>query len=273
MIAFARRGGLDEPLPPYPSLALGTADLTPINLAAAYGAIANQGVGLDALPDRVGDLTRRRNLEAPRDRGAAAMSPQIAYVLTHMMEGVVDRGTAGSIAGLPVDLAGKTGTTDDYSDAWFVGFTPRHTILTWVGYDQKRSLGRNMTGAEAALPIWKRLVETGLEEGWIKENERFGVPPGVEFAEVDSANGTIVPGGGPGTVHEAFLAGTEPSRVFEGRFAAVRDLPWYQQRAFYTPRQGERMPDEIESWEEVEKAWEESDGDEEPPPPPPGTRP
>jgi penicillin-binding protein 1A len=264
VVAFARRAGLDEPLPPYPSLALGTADLTPIKLAGAYSAIANQGVGLtpylvESVANAEGE-TLERHVAASR----RAMSPQVAYLLTHMLEGVVDRGTAASLAQVPLDLAGKTGTTDDYSDAWFVGFTPRYTILTWIGYDQKRSLGRNMTGAEAALPPWKKLVETGLEEGWLKENERFGVPPGVVLAEVDTASGARVTAGGPGTLVEAFLEGTEPQRNYEGRLAAVRDLPWSQQRAFYTPRQGERMPDEITNWDEIEKAWEEAD-EEKPP--------
>jgi penicillin-binding protein 1A len=265
VVAFARRAGIDEPLPPYPSLALGTADLTPIKLAAAYSAIANQGVGLspymiESVSDADGE-TLERHVAAARK----AMSPQVAYLLTHMLEGVVDRGTAANMAALPLDLAGKTGTTDDYSDAWFAGFTPRYTIVTWVGYDQKRSLGRNMTGAEAALPAWKRLVEIGLHQGWLRDTDRFAQPPGVTMLNVDAATGALVQTGGPGTVQEAFIEGTEPQRIQEGRLAAVRDLPWFQQRAFYTPREGERMPDEINNWEEVEKNWEEAD-EEKPPP-------
>ena len=95
-----------------------------------------------------------------------------------MTRGSADR-TAGSAAKLGLDLAGKTGTTDSYTDAWFAGYTPRYTLLVWVGYDQKRYLGRGMTGAVAALPIWRAMIERGLEEGWIDKEARFERPPGV----------------------------------------------------------------------------------------------
>ncbi len=109
-----------------------------------------------------------------------------------MLEGVVDRGTAASIAALPLALAGKTGTTNDYTDAWFVGFTPRYTILVWVGYDQKRTIGRAMTGAEAALPIFRSIVESGLAEGWLKSGESFSVPAGVEMRPIEYLSGLAV---------------------------------------------------------------------------------
>ena len=140
VLDFARRCGIRTKLPPYPSLALGAADLTPIELAAAFAAIANQGTHIEPyLIERV--PTRRPGPRAALPGGPHRHHPAVAYVLTHMMEGVVDHGTAYEPSKLPIDIAGKTGTTDDYSDAWFVGFTPRYTILTWVGYDVKRSLG------------------------------------------------------------------------------------------------------------------------------------
>ncbi len=156
VVDLAQRCGVRSDLPPYPSLALGSADLLPIEVAGAYAAVANQGVYVrpylvEQVRDRTGAARYRHQMEASR-----AMDPAVAYVLTAMLEGVVDRGTAGSIADLPLAIAGKTGTTNDYTDAWFVGFTPRHTILAWVGYDQKRTLGKKMTGAEAALPIWRQ---------------------------------------------------------------------------------------------------------------------
>jgi penicillin-binding protein 1A len=181
----------------------------------------------------------------------------VAYVLGHMMEGVIDRGTAASAAGLDVDLAGKTGTTDEYSDAWFIGFTPRYTILTWVGYDQKRTIGRNMTGAEAALPSWRMIVEHGLERGWITKGERFVAPPGVARVEIEYTSGLRAVPGAPRVIEEAFVEGTQPERLWEPKWAGIMALPWFQQRAFYIPREGERMPEQITDWALVQDAWEE----------------
>jgi penicillin-binding protein 1A len=257
VIDFTHRAGIEDDLPPYPSLALGAADLVPMQVAAAYAAIANQGVHMEPyFVERVSSHDGRAiELHSPRAR--KAMEPAVAYVLTHMLEGVIDRGTAGSIADLDVDLAGKTGTTDDYSDAWFIGFTPRYTILTWVGYDQKRSIGRNMTGAEAALPAWRMIVQDGLERGWIVKGERFVAPPGVTFVAVEQLSGLRAVPGAERVIDEAFVEGTQPEKLWEPRWAGIMALPWFQQRAFYIPREGERMPEQITDWSLVQEAWEE----------------
>ena len=240
VIDFAHRAGIDAKLPPYPSLALGAAEIRPIQLAAAYAAIANQGTWVEPhLIERVATAGGRL-LERHRPVTRTTTDPRVAFVLTHMLEGVVDRGTAASIRDLPIAIAGKTGTTDDFTDAWFVGFTPRHTILVWVGYDVKRSLGRGMTGAEAALPIWRDLVESGLEDGWLREGEDFAPPPGVVTQAVEYRSG-LLPGGTGRVVEEAFVQGTEPVQQASGETALIQNLPWYQQRAFYLPKEGENM--------------------------------
>ncbi len=255
VIDFAQRCGVQADLQPYASLALGVTDLTPLELAAAYAAIANQGIALtpywiESVTDRTGYVFERHVPQARK-----AMEPQVAYVLTHMMEGVVDRGTGKRMRKLDVDLAGKTGTTDDFTDAWFAGFTPRYTIVTWVGRDQKKRIGTNMTGAEAALPIWQSIVEAGLEEGWIPRGDRFPVPSGVTFAPVEHRTGLVAGSGAEQVVDEAFLAGTEPTQHYDAKWAEVAALPWFQQRAFYIPKDGERMPDDIRDWALVEQAW------------------
>jgi penicillin-binding protein 1A len=238
---------------------LGSAGLTPINVAAAYAAIANDGIAFQPyLVERV-TATDGRVLEEHLPAPRRAMEAPVAYVLKHMLEGVVDRGTGFALAELDVDLAGKTGTTDDYSDAWFVGFTPRLTILTWIGYDATRSIGRNMSGAEAALPTWKRIAERGLAEGWIPKGERFVPPAGVVFANIDRFTGQLAPEDAV-ALREAFLEGTEPVQSAAPSRSAVTSLPWFQQRAFYTPRPGERMPEEIVDWELVRQQWEEDEG-------------
>jgi penicillin-binding protein 1A len=173
------------------------------------------------------------------------MDAPAAYVLTHMLEGVIDHGTAFALSKLDVDIAGKTGTTNDYTDAWFVGYTPKLTILTWIGYDVKRSLGNGMTGAAGALPPWKEFLERGLADGWVTKGERFAVPPGVTMQAVEYYTGLLPPPGGGSYLRlqqEAFVTGTEPNRPWDGSDSSVRDLPWYQQRAFYLPKEGERMP-------------------------------
>jgi penicillin-binding protein 1A len=259
VIDFARRCGIQSALPPYPSLALGSADLVPMEVAAAYAAIANHGVYVEPyLIEKVASQ-EGRVLDAHQPRARRAMDPAVAYVLASMMSGVVDRGTAAALSSLDLDIAGKTGTTDDYSDAWFVGFLPRYTILTWIGYDQKRSIGRNMTGAEAALPPWKALVERGLEEGWLRAGERFAVPAGVTFASVEALSGLAAAPGAERVIQEAFVEGTEPTKPWTAQWATISALPWFQQRQFYIPREGERMPEDITDWALVSKGWEEKE--------------
>ncbi|MGD2114886.1 MAG: PBP1A family penicillin-binding protein, partial [Acidobacteriota bacterium] len=194
VIDFARRCGIESQLFPYPSLALGSAELRPIELAAAYAAIANQGTWVEPYLIETVQTPDGRTLEEHFPKTRAATSPQVAYVMTSMLEGVTRRGTGRRLRDLEVATAGKTGTTDEYSDAWFIGFTPRYTLLTWVGYDVKRSLGRGMDGASAALPIWKRIAEAGLEEGWIEPGVEFQPPAGVRFRTIDYRSGLLLDG-------------------------------------------------------------------------------
>jgi penicillin-binding protein 1A len=226
-------------------MALGSADLIPLELAGAYAAIANHGILMTPYFVEQVVTSDGRTLETHTAQARKAMDASVAFVLTHMMEGVVDRGTATAMAGLDVDLAGKTGTTDDYSDAWFVGFTPRLTLLTWTGYDVKKTLGNGMSGAVAGVPPWKEMAERGLEEGWIPKQERFVAPPGITIAPVEYYTGLAAPPGSAAylrVIEEAFVTGTEPTREWDPFWSQVRALPWYQQRAFYLPKEGEKMP-------------------------------
>lgn len=264
VIDFARRAGVESDLPPYPSLALGTAELTPLELAASYATIANQGTWVEPYLIEEVVAADGRLMEEHLPNTRSSIDPRVAYVLTHVMEGVVDRGTGARVADLPLALAGKTGTTDDFSDAWFVGFTPRYTLLTWVGYNTKRPIGRNMTGAEAALPIWEQLVETGLEEGWLQEDEAFPVPPGVTLQPVEYLTGMLPGPEAEQVIEEAFVEGTEPVREYTPRWGRIMDLAWFQQGPFYIPKEGERMPDgwRTASGEIVEVPQIETEGEE-----------
>lgn len=255
VVDFARRCGISSPLAPYPSLPLGAAELIPVELTAAYAAIANQGVFVEPFViDRItgpdGGLVEEHQPQAYK-----AMEPEIAFVLGHMLEGVVDRGTAISARGFDVDLAGKTGTTDRYLDAWFVGFSPKWTLLAWVGHDHNDPIGRRMTGAAAALPIWRSIVESGLQEGWIAAGGRFSPPPSVVHLPVEYFTGLLPGPGAQSVVREAFVAGTEPTRLYDPERGKVMQLPWYQQRPFYLAKAGERMPDSVADWTLIQEIW------------------
>ncbi len=260
VIDFANRCGIEADLPPYPSLALGAADLTPLELASAYATLGNQGVRVE--PYLIERITTRdgRLIEEHIPRAVEVIEPEVAYVLTHMLQGVFRRGTAVSAADLPIAVAGKTGTTDSYTDAWFAGFTPRYSLLVWVGYDQVRYLGPGMTGAAAALPIWRSVIDQGLSDGWLQADEKFLRPPGVSTRRVEYNTGLLATHEASRTLDESFIAGTEPVQTYDPSWNRVIGLPWFQQRPFYgLPKEGERMPEDIDDWSLVLERWESKD--------------
>src|SRR3954469_20792876 len=209
VIAYARRFGLTAPLPPYLPIALGAGDETLIEMTSAYSVFANQGVrmvpySILKVTDREGNL-----LEENRPEPQDAIRADTAFVMTSLLRGVVEHGTAVKAMALNWPVAGKTGTTDDFSDAWFIGFDPDITLGVWVGYDQKKPLGSGMTGAEAALPIWIDIFKTWM--GDRKDPPRFEPPGNIVFVSIDKRPGN--PADGPGTVSEAFIAGTKPGSI------------------------------------------------------------
>jgi membrane carboxypeptidase/penicillin-binding protein len=237
VIDLTRRCGISSPLPAYPSLALGAAGVSPLEMAAAYNAFANQGVyARPRYIRRVTDATSKV-LEEGTPELAEAVSVQTAYLVTHMMEGVVDRGTAYKAHTVPGGVAGKTGTTNGFTDAWFIGFTPEFTIAVWLGYDDPaRSLGSGATGGEVALPIWLDFVNR-VDEAKLRGTPReFDVPAGVVLVPMDLKTGRRGEGPCAKVVTGAFLAGTEPAQDCNGVSVAVSQLPFYLQRpAFGAP--------------------------------------
>jgi penicillin-binding protein 1A len=153
-------------------------------------------------------------LEQHQADASKAMDPAVAFVLASMMEGVVDRGTAGRLADLPLDIAGKTGTTNDYTDAWFTGFDPNTTVGVWIGHDDKKPLGPAETGAAAALPIWIDFVKAYIDLRGDRRNPPAFQPPGnIVFVSIDRASGQPLAGDTPGAINEAFIAGTQPGGI------------------------------------------------------------
>jgi penicillin-binding protein 1A len=211
VIAYARRFGLTAPLPPYLPIALGAGDETLLEMTSAYSVFPNQGVRM--VPYSVLKVTDRDGnlLEENRPEPQDAIRADTAYVMTSLLRGVVEHGTAVKAMALNWPIAGKTGTTDDFSDAWFVGFDPDITLGVWVGYDQKKPLGPGMTGAEAALPIWVNIFRAYI--GDRKDVPKFEPPGNIVFVSIDKLSGSASEPGAPGAFNEAFIAGTQPGSI------------------------------------------------------------
>jgi penicillin-binding protein 1A len=213
VIAYARRFGIESKLEPYLSLALGATDLTLIDMTSAYSVYPNGGVRMRPYPilkiaDRNGSLLEESRPE-PRD----AIRADTAYVMTNLLRGVVQRGTAGSAAKLGWPLGGKTGTTDDYGDAWFIGFDPDITVGVWVGHDERKPIGPNETGGVAALPIWIEFMQAYLATRDPNAPPEFVAPGNIVFVPVNAENGTVADEGKTG-IDEAFISGTQPGTAF-----------------------------------------------------------
>jgi penicillin-binding protein 1A len=200
VIAYAQRMGITSPIPPYLSSAIGAGEATLMQVTSAYTSFPNQGVRMTPLlftevTDRDGNV-----LEQHRSEPHEGIRADTAYVMTNILEGVIKEGTGNTASTAPLKAAqwpigGKTGTTDDYTDAWFVGFDPDITVGVWVGYDLKRNMGQGMTGAGAALPVWSEIMKA-----WVEQRKKELTEPPA-FARP----GNIIFLGG-----EAYIAGTEP---------------------------------------------------------------
>jgi penicillin-binding protein 1A len=211
VIDYARRFGFAGQMEPYLSLALGASDATLLETVSAFSSFANQGVrmrpyAVAKVADRDGNL-----LAENRPEPHEVIRADTAFIMTNLLRGVVLRGTAAKAASLDWPLAGKTGTTNDYGDAWFTGFDPNITVGVWVGFDDKKPLGPAETGAQAALPIWMDFVKTYIDTRCDRQNPpAFQPPPNIVFVTVDRASGTPTLAGTPSAILEAFIAGTQP---------------------------------------------------------------
>ena len=214
VLDFARRAGISANMEPYPSIALGAFGVSPIEMAGAYNTFANKGVFVKPRLIRRINNAAGRVVEEDFAEMSEATSAQIAFLVTHTLEGVVRRGTGYQAHTLPGPLAGKTGTTNGFTDAWFVGFSPQYTVAVWTGHDDpQKSLGHGGTGAEVALPVWIQIFES-IEELGLRNKAitAFDVPPGIVQAPIDVKTGRFGTGECGRVVTAAFLSGTEPDR-------------------------------------------------------------
>jgi len=209
--ALWRRVGVGTPPQGYPAITLGVFELTPLEVAQAYTLFTNNGSvrPLHAL-DRI--TAGARTLSPAAVKLKDVSRPDTTFLVTNMLRSVINEGTgaAARAAGFTADAAGKTGTTNDLRDAWFVGFTPELLTVVWVGYDDNVPLG--LSGAQAALPIWTEFMKAALAG---HPNVAFTVPEGITFAEIDRDTGKLAQPGCPRTFSESFLTGTEPTEYCE----------------------------------------------------------
>jgi penicillin-binding protein 1B len=237
----ARALGFVSPLTEYPSLVLGASEVTPFEVAVAFSTLANQGVRVTPVTIKRVVNTDGQTLERHGIEVTQAVLPEDAYILTHMLEGVLDRGTGRSSRqqGFSRPAAGKTGTTNDYGDAWFVGYTPDLVTVVWVGFDQRQSL--ELSGAQAALPIWTNFMKRATAG---QPETEFVPPLGVTLVPIDPRTGMRATAQCPIVIEEAFFDGAEPTQPCSLHVTEIRPIETPPERSYeIVPRvRDEREP-------------------------------
>ena len=210
IVELAHDMGISAKMDPFPSVALGAVEVTPVELAGVYATLANEGVrppvhGLTAVLDRYGKAVQGAALAKPE----RALSSQTVYMVTSLLQGVFVRGTArGAAAGIPGDVAGKTGTTNKRRDSWFGGYAPERATVVWVGYDDNATT--RLSGARAALPIWIRfMARVAPKTGY----SSFKQPPGITTAVIDPTTGLLATEYCPYILTEVFRRGSVPAET------------------------------------------------------------
>ncbi|MFA6148468.1 MAG: PBP1A family penicillin-binding protein [bacterium] len=207
VVKTARAAGIASPLLPVPSAALGSFEVTPVELAYAYATIASGGIRYDPFPLFSATTANGEILASAKVRWKRTLDPRAAYLTGYAMEGVLERGTAKSAKamGIYFPASGKTGTTDENRDSWFVGFTPDVVCAVWVGYDSGADTG--LPGAKGALRIWARFLRALYPASG---PVTLRPPEGIETAEIDPESGFLATTACPQTLREAYLPGTAP---------------------------------------------------------------
>jgi penicillin-binding protein 1A len=221
-VDYCKKFGITSTIYPYPSLALGAFEVRLIELVSAFSTFPNKGIRIPPyfitrIEDKDGNVLEEAPVESEE-----VISPQIAYMMTNLLQGVVQRGTAQAAKWMKKPLAGKTGTTDDFSDAWFIGFSPSLCAGVWVGHEEGRiTIGERQAGSVAALPIWMDFFQKIIEQeekiteengGEYKPEKGFEVPPNLSFVEIDRKTGLLSTPFCLFPFREVFIPGTEPNR-------------------------------------------------------------
>ena len=229
---YGRRFGVYDNLAPVLAMALGAGETTVMRMTAGYAVFANGGrevrpTLIDRIQNRYGqtifkhedrlcegcDADSWQGQDEPTivDNSEQVLDPMTAYQMTSMLEGVVQRGTGTAAKAIGKPIAGKTGTTNDYNDAWFVGYSPDLVVGVWIGFDKPHSLGRGETGGQLAAPIFTEFMEQALADA---PPVPFRVPPGLNFIPIDRRTGLRAQPGDDGVILEAFKPGTAPPDTY-----------------------------------------------------------
>jgi penicillin-binding protein 1B len=206
---WSKKLGIGAPIQPFPAIALGAFEATPFELATAYSVLANGGLKVEPVTIlSVADEKERMLEQHEAPVPERVLRRESAFLVTDMLRSVMIEGTAASARGLgfTAEAAGKTGTTNDYRDAWFAGFTPDLLCVVWVGFDDNTPVG--LSGTRAALPIWVDFMKAAL--GGLKPSSFPAPPEGIVFVDIDRDTGLLATPACPRTRSEAFVAGTEP---------------------------------------------------------------
>jgi penicillin-binding protein 1A len=231
-LKFIKKMGIDSPIKRDLSIALGTSGVSMLELTGAFSVFANGGeratpILIKMIVTKQDEVLEENHPyveldekedeeEIPKPSSPVekvrVISPQNAFIMTHLLQGVVQHGTGQGAKVLGRPIAGKTGTSSDFADAWFIGYTPSLLTTVWVGFDDKASLGDKETGARAALPIWISFMGSALRNTPVEE---FKVPPGIAMVKVNIDTGMPSDGSPEETILEAFSEGTAPSEQKE----------------------------------------------------------
>ncbi len=218
--ALAKSLGITTMLDVYLSLALGSTSISLQELTNAYGVFANQGIHLspysiESVRDSNGVV-----LEQHEHNPQPVLSPETAYLITNILEDVIQHGTGRRAKVVPYPVAGKTGTTNDFTDGWFMGYSPSMVTGVWVGFDQLKSLGNKISGARSALPIWTDFMKNITPP---TDEEHFILPDDIVFTNIDPKTGLLAERGSSNTKREIFVRGSEPLKQTPQR-VSTRDF-------------------------------------------------
>ncbi len=234
---YIQKLGIETPMQRDLSMALGSTAVTPLEMLTAYTVFANGGVlvpptyitrirdrngrileSIDPADFATGMASDQHLIRKPPRR---VISPETAYLITNIMESVVREGSGWRAKAVDRPSAGKTGTTNDLKDAWYIGFIPQLACVSWVGYDQERPLGKNETGSRAAAPAWVHFMQAAATQYPVKN---FRVPDSIEFHPIDKKNGLLLAEDDKDAYYEAFAPGTAPTRRSGEKELKARDF-------------------------------------------------
>ena len=219
--SYATNMGISSPIARNLSLALGASGVTLQELVNAYGVLANGGKKvtpffIKKIVDRTGNI-----FEEAKVKSEQVIDPRIAFMTSYVMRDVVESGTGRRVKSIGRPVAGKTGTTNDIRDAWFIGFTPSLIAGVWIGFDQETTLGKNEVGGRAAAPVWLYFMEKVMQHTPV---EAFPTPEGIIFVKVDPKTGLVSSGSDNEAIYEAFLDSAPPKEKADGLTEEKEDL-------------------------------------------------